>query len=154
MRLMVAARGLADDAVGDSLRESIPCLDPAFSGECTSWTALLAALRGSGRANWQVMRPLRALRGRTRFSTPLQIAPKISGSSICSVGWGRLVVFGGRSSTSGDTLDSTYVVQIPLRSSGVVQWEELHCDGPAARCYHASCRGTEDSTMFVFGGAG
>jgi hypothetical protein len=79
------------------------------------------------------------------------------------VGGNKIVLFGGRCSVSGDTVDATYVVQIPVRASGVVQWEELHCSksenslqlkGPAARCYHAAIQGFRDSTMFVFGGAG
>merc|ERR1711939_487122 len=73
----------------------------------------------------------------------------------CTIGGGRLLLFGGRCSISGDSLDASYVVQIPVRTSGVAQWEELHCcDAPAARCYHSAVRGPDDSTMFVFGGAG
>jgi len=155
VRLMCARRGMAADAVGESLQESIPSLDPSVSGECTSWPLLLASLRGAGHATWQLMQPLRAHRGKTKFSTPLQVAPSISGASLCFVGCGRIVLFGGRSSVSGDTVDTSYVVQIPVRSSGVAQWEELHCtDGPAARCYHAAFRGSGESNMFVFGGAG
>lgn len=151
------------DAVGESLRESISRLDPSIAGECTSWTRLLALLRGISKGAWHLMQPLRAHRGGNKFSTPLQKAPHISGASLCFVGGSRIVLFGGRCSVSGDTVDATYVVRIPVMASGVVQWEELHCSkcsnalqqkGPAARCYHAAIQGFRDSTMFVFGGAG
>lgn len=155
IRLLSTARGLAADAVGDGLQEDMPHLDPSVSGKCSSWTSLLAALRHCGSATWHPLRPLRALRVKSKFSSPLQVAPQISGSSLCFLERGKIALFGGRCSVSGDTLGTSYVVQIPSQSSTVVQWEELHCEyGPAARCYHAAFPGIRGPTMVIFGGAG
>lgn len=155
IQLMTARRCFADDAVSECVQEDIPSFLCSIGGRCTSWTSLLAALRGGGRSSWHVMQPLRAVRGKTRFSTSLQSAPKTSGSTLCALGCGKLVLFGGRCSDSGDTLAASYVVTVPARLSGVVQWEKLHCGtDPPARCYHSAVRRIGEPAMFVFGGAG
>lgn len=155
VRLLSAGSSRARDAWGESLCLPFPALGASGSSLSKSWaTSLLAALKGGGRGGWQKMSTMRSIRTRTQCSTPLQSSPKLSGASLCAVGSNCLVLFGGRCSISGETLGETYVVRIPVRCSGIAHWEKLTCNPkPPARCYHSALRGSQDCSMFVFGGA-
>lgn len=155
VRLLSAGSCRVRDALGEALCVGFPALQVSESSLRKSWTtSLLAAFRGGGHGCWQRMSTMRAIRTRTQCSTPLQSNPKLSGASLCAVGNNCLVLFGGRCSKSGVTLGETYVVRIPVRSSGIAQWEKLTCkEQPPARCYHSAMRGSSNSTMFIFGGA-
>lgn len=83
-------------------------------------------------------------------------APRLSGASLCALGHGTLVVHGGRSSLSGETLSDTYLARVAGRR---VVWDRLTSVGPRARCYHAAAAiadtgNFKGSDMLVFGGAG
>mmetsp|Transcript_145251 Transcript_145251/g.253506 ORF Transcript_145251/g.253506 Transcript_145251/m.253506 type:complete len:489 (-) Transcript_145251:84-1550(-) len=153
--LLSAGSSRARDAWGESLCLALPALGASGSSLSKSWaTSLLAALKGGGRGGWQKMSTMRSIRTRTQCSSPLQSSPKLSGASLCAVGNNCLVLFGGRCSISGETLGETYVVRIPVRSSGLAHWEKLTCNpNPPARCYHSALRGSKNCSMFVFGGA-
>lgn len=155
VRLLSAGASRARDAWGESLALGFPALGASEKSLCKAWaTSLLSALKGGGQGSWQKMSTMRSIRARTQCSTPMQSNPKLSGASLCAVGKNCLVLFGGRCSISGVTLDETYVVRIPMRSSGLANWEKLSCNPkPPVRCYHSATRGSKDSTMFVFGGA-
>lgn len=153
------------DALGKVLCEMFPTLaalkpSQAFSRTC--WLRLLAALLGEDKARWQRVMILAAKRAQTALTTPQQLAPCLSGASICSLDRSTLVIFGGRSSASSQTSNKVYRVKIFWTKTGLAQWDELHCEKqPPARCYHtAVCRASSrqgsnaEVDMVVFGGAG
>lgn len=153
------------DVLGKILRETFPAisaLKPLQAFDRTCWLRLLAVLLGKDKARWQRATLLAAKRAQTAQITPVQLAPSLSGASICAFGRGSLVIFGGRSSASGQTSSTVYRVQVFWTASGLAQWDELHCEEqPPARCYHtAVCRaGSRQASnaeveMVVFGGAG
>mmetsp|Transcript_25245 Transcript_25245/g.58114 ORF Transcript_25245/g.58114 Transcript_25245/m.58114 type:complete len:486 (-) Transcript_25245:156-1613(-) len=150
---LALAHDIAHEALGELLSEHVPLvrkLRPVDSRARTCWLSLLANIRGQWQGSWQ---RLRVLRGGvclpTASATPCHRVPGCSGASLCPVGAGRLVLFGGRS-VSGQTLGKTYVAQIV---HGVARWEELHCKvQPAPRCYHSAV--LLQNRMVMFGGAG
>eukprot|EP00930_Biecheleria_cincta_P031011 TRINITY_DN21491_c0_g1_i1.p1 TRINITY_DN21491_c0_g1~~TRINITY_DN21491_c0_g1_i1.p1 ORF type:complete len:508 (-),score=66.44 TRINITY_DN21491_c0_g1_i1:273-1796(-) len=153
------------DVLGKVLCEAFPtlaALRPSQAFERTCWLRLLAVLLGKDKARWQRVMLPSAKRARTAQTTPLQLAPSLSGATICAFGRGSLVIFGGRSSASGQTSNIVYRVQVFWTTTGLAQWDELHCEErPPARCYHtAVCRAgsrqdaNADFEMVVFGGAG
>ena len=121
--------------------------------------ALVRSLLCGGESKWKAVRPLRAVRAQTPYSVPMQAPPRLSGGSLCALAPGRLCLFGGRDSASGDTLSGTRLVT--LRSS-VAIWDDIVCDvHPEARCYHTAVvwngaprSRMESAPMVVFGGAG
>mmetsp|Transcript_62547 Transcript_62547/g.116291 ORF Transcript_62547/g.116291 Transcript_62547/m.116291 type:complete len:485 (+) Transcript_62547:97-1551(+) len=150
---LALAHDTAHEALGELLLDHVPLvgnLCPVEARARTCWLSLLANIRGQWQGSWQ---RLRALRGGvclpTASATPCHRVPGCSGASLCPVGAGRLVLFGGRS-VSGQTLGKTYVAQIV---HGLARWEELHCKvQPGPRCYHSAVR--LQNRMIMFGGAG
>lgn len=144
---------------GEILCEALPSLalaKPLPSYERTCWLRTLAALRSMQKASWCEVKTLRATRPQNLSFTPVQTAPCLSGASMCVLGDNLLVIFGGRSSISGQTLGKTYLVQLSWSRSVIAQWDEVQCKAqPAARCYHTAARWTSSRDgMIVFGGAG
>ena len=149
-----------------AMRERVPVAlcgpDPTPAAFCAHVGALLA---GGGTTRWQAVKPLRAVRAQTAHTTPLQLAPSLSGASLCAIAPQQLCLFGGRASTTGDTLDATHL--ITLRSN-IAIWDTLLTSvHPPARCYHTATiwqgapsmgsrrrGGGERPPMVVFGGAG
>jgi len=153
----------AHDVLGDILREQIASaasrLRPLEKNMRTCWLSLLASIRSQWTGSWQ---RIRALRGGvclpTASATPCHSVPGCSGSSLCPMGDGKLLLYGGRS-VSGQTLGKTYIAHVGI---GLARWEELHCKvQPGARCYHAAvplegraANGSWQYRMIMFGGAG
>lgn len=156
MVILAMAAGELHSVMGEILRESLPVLSnlkPFEAFERTCWLRALAALRRMDKSSWRKVRTLQAARPQTASFKPLQSSPRLSGASICALGNDTLVVFGGRSSVSGCTIDKTYLVKLSWSSSIIAQWDEVQCKAePGARCYHTAARFREG--MVVFGGAG
>ena len=154
---LIAASHLMHAAVMGAVRERIQAVDDLTPSALCSLIRTL--LSGGGAARWKPVRPLRAVRAQTPHSVPMHAPPRLSGGSLCALAPGRLCLFGGRDSVSGDTLCGTRLVT--LRSS-VAIWDDLKCDiHPQARCYHTAVVWSaaprprnELPPMFVFGGAG
>ena len=152
----VSACSLTHAAMLEAMRERIQV------GEEIGPSALCALIHslllGGGASKWKAVRPLRAVRVQTPYSVPMQAPPRLSGGSLCALAPGRLCLFGGRDSASGDTLSDTRLITI---RSGIAIWDECLCDPhPAARCYHTGVvwndgprSRTELPPMIVFGGA-
>jgi hypothetical protein len=159
-----AASQLTHAVLLEAMHERMPTAVGDTEMSAASLSAHIGALlSGGGLAQWQLIRPLRAVRAQTPGSTPLQAAPRLSGATLCAVAPQRLCLFGGRVSASGDTLDKTHLAQL---RGGVAIWDLLiasaDADAPPARCYHtatvwegapAAARGGHPP-MLVFGGAG
>ena len=150
-----------DEALGEAVREELPGLlggAQPTEGSRNGWSLALAAVQRGLTGTWRAVQPLRAKRPATSTSEPLQAAPKLSGASMCAmgpVGQQRLVVYGGRSATTGDTHDKLRMATVSWRGErGVASWSELLVAGPSppARCYHTATR--LGDAMLVFGGAG
>ena len=172
-----SASHLTHAAVLEAVRLRIPIVVPdhliCSPAELCSRIGLLLA-GGGGRSKWRPVRPLRAVVPRSAHSTPLQEAPRLTGASLCCVGPQILCLVGGRNSTSGDTLDATYLAAIRAVQCGcsVAVWEKLlhptDMPCPPARCYHTGLsisvlESAPSSTgrqlgaphpVIVFGGAG
>lgn len=162
---LASASRLTSAVVLEAVRASVPVAvgdaDLNAARLCARIGTLLA---GGGCSQWRLVRPLRAVRAQHMHAAPLQSPPKLSGASLCTVARGQLCLFGGRVSTSGDTLDATHLATI---RPGVAIWDTLLPSelSPPARCYHSACTWEEAPSqrtrrvgdphpMIVFGGAG
>lgn len=92
-----------------------------------------------------------------------------SGASLAVLGPTTLMAFGGRLSTSGDTLAETLVANVSQQLDSV-RWDVIErsiaAPGPAARCYHtccavspaagpaAACAAGRQAAAVLFGGSG
>ena len=133
------------DALSEALRESIAALrllEPS-SPRRTAWLHAIRSLASGTCAEccagrWQRLRPLQAVRATSAACTPLMEPPEMSGASLCALGGGRLVLFGGRQSATGDTLGTTHLVRVSWFPAPLAQWDLLHpSPSPPPRCYHA-----------------
>lgn len=159
--------GATLEAIRHRVRRVVP------DGESISPAALIHRIGlllagGGGRSKWRLVRPLQAVLPRGAHSIPILAAPRLSGASLCCVAPHVLCVFGGRNSTSGDTVDATYLATM---RGGVAIWEKLlpptDMPWPPARCYHSGTSWIKStpggrrrqlsaptSAVLVFGGAG
>eukprot|EP00929_Paragymnodinium_shiwhaense_P100302 TRINITY_DN62523_c0_g1_i2.p1 TRINITY_DN62523_c0_g1~~TRINITY_DN62523_c0_g1_i2.p1 ORF type:complete len:501 (-),score=72.91 TRINITY_DN62523_c0_g1_i2:225-1727(-) len=132
----------------------------------TCWLQLLASFNACNASSWESIRTLSAVRPRGGCWTPQQHAPRLSGCSLCAVGEGRLLLFGGRESVSGNTEGAAWLISV-TRSvvTSLVTWDKLEMDGPAppSRCYHSATRwtaaepansGGRFARVVIFGGSG
>lgn len=156
------------DSLGQALPELLrfPAKVSTGSGgkEILRWPHALRSLLVGGCADctrWQKLQPLRAVRPATVAALPLQAAPQVSGASLCALSRSLLVVYGGRCSSTGETVGITYLVHVGAHPFGLVQWDQLRCSGavsPPPRCYHGSTSMHKEQrrlwSMSVFGGAG
>lgn len=153
-------------SLGSALMRSIPvfgALEPRVERANTCWFSLLAALRAPDGGRWHSLRPLRAKRPAARGMEAMQDAPRLSGGTLCAMGGSRLVLYGGRSSETGQTLLSARLVTLSFYPIPLAQWDDLRPDVcPPPRCYHTAVRWVAAersappgaSKMLVFGGAG
>jgi hypothetical protein len=156
----------AHASLGASLMSCIPAfeaLEPRAEHANTCWFSLLAALRAPDGGRWHSLRPLRAKRPAARGMEAMQNAPRLSGGTLCAMGGSRLVLYGGRSSETGQTLASARLVTLSFYPIPLAQWDDLRSDVcPPPRCYHTAVRWAAAeraapagaSKMLVFGGAG
>jgi len=156
-----SALAAVSTVLADSLAEELPgvaALEPSDESSETAWLTLLSAVRSPGCGAWTRMKTNRAVRPASDACTPLSSPPRLSGASLAEVD-GRLVLFGGRKSETGETVDTVHVVETSWFPSALAQWDVCraapdprHGRGPAPRCYHTGMRWP--SGVLVFGGAG
>ena len=163
-----SASHLMHSALVNAIHSRVPTATDGLSfspaGLCAHIHSLLA---GGGLSKWRILPPLHTVRApKSMHLLPLHAPPKLSGASLCCVAPQHLCLFGGRVSSSGDTLDTTYFATV---RSGVTIWDQLltlaDVPRPPARCYHTGTvlesappsprrpKGTS-RPMIVFGGAG
>lgn len=167
------AAGDLHAALGESLQaafEGLGLLVPAKMCGRRCWMRLIRALHSADEVSWRPVRTLRAVRPQYWGQrTPVHSAPRLSGATLSALPDGQLVLFGGRDSNSGDTVDSTFLITVswspPSTATaaprGVAQWDVVTFeDGrqPQPRCYHSAAlwggSGPSQPSMLVFGGAG
>jgi len=139
-------------------------VNSCFAKRSLGWPHALRSLMVGGCldcSTWRKLRPLCAVRPGTAVVTPLRDVPRLSGASLVAVNGTHLVVYGGRSSSTGETSDVAYLVQVGALPAGLAKWDRLVCDRaslPPPRCYHGAAilQHGRDRTvrMFIFGGAG
>ena len=172
IRLSAVSRSMLQP-VGDAIRQAIPAFGSLkVPSSIVAWSQLLARIYSGGNGQWARLRPLRAVRAQLKDMLPLQAAPSLSGASLCALAPGKLCVFGGRSSLSSETFDSTLMASVTFSSSragasqppqGVATWDRLvfaDDDVPPARCYHTAAlwhdefhqQRSASIRMVVFGG--
>ena len=161
--MLSASSHLLHAALVEAVRERVPIVGDEI-GPAAFANQIGSLLRGGGSSKWQPVRPLRAVRAQTNHTAPMHAAPRLSGASLCTVAPQQLCLFGGRASTTGDTLDATCLIKV---SSRVAVWDALLAEvRPPARCYHSAAiwvggptrtshkRADDMPPMVVFGGAG
>ena len=151
-------------AVCSALAERLPEELPGVAAlECdqgsdTAWLQLLSSVRSPDCGVWTRMKTLRAVRPATDTCTPLATPPRLSGASLTEVD-GRLVLFGGRKSETGETVDALHVVITTWFPTALAQWDVCRAapdpqhGRPTARCYHSGTRWCS-AAVLIFGGAG
>ena len=161
MRFGACATGF-NEALADACVAAFPAFRAYSTLSSSAWGVLLGGLHAGGCGKWLPCQPLRAVRAQQPGRQPVQSAPKLSGASLCAIQTDTLCLFGGRSSVTCDTRDTTYLVSIAWSNSerGVALWDLLQAEvRPPARCYHTatlwgSGQPSSPAPMVIFGGAG
>jgi len=142
---LVSASHITHFAALEALRERVPVESDLRPAELCALAGSL--LSGGGASRWAPVRALRAVRAKTNFTLALQAAPKLSGASLCALAPHRLCLFGGRDSSSGDTLKATWSRCDPGWRSGTSSSAALHPRPAATTPPHSGRRATEEEQL-------